>query len=96
MRDLKTRRQPLRRRGDQAAKCVLVPIYKIFFRRLALDSFLAAARRLFRQFQIFDHVLRRLRHHPAAVVEALAPGATTDLVKIPRTQDEGLLAVEFA
>ena len=41
-------------------------------------------------------VLRRLRHHPAAVVESLAPGAPADLVKIPRAQDAGLLPVELA
>ena len=38
----------------------------------------------------------RLRDHPAAVVEALAPGAPADLVEIARTQDAGLLAVVLA
>ena len=96
MRDLETRSQSFRRRGDQARKGVLVPVDEILFRRLALHGFLAVARRFFRELQVFDHMLRRLRHHPAAIIEALAPGAPADLMKIARAQDAGLLSVIFA
>ncbi len=84
------------RRGDQAGEGILVPVDEIFLRRLALDGFLAAARGFFVELEVFDHVLGRLRHHPAAVVKPLAARAAGDLVKIARAQDAGLLAVEFA
>src|SRR5258706_205989 len=41
-------------------------------------------------------MLRRLRHHPADVVETLAPGTSGDLMKVPRAQDARLLPVELA
>ena len=96
VRDLETGGQPFRRRGDEADVGVLVPVDEILFRRLALHRFLAVARGFFRELEIFDDVLRRLRHHPAAVVKTFAPGPAADLVKIPRAQDAGLLAVELA
>ena len=46
--------------------------------------------------QVLDDVLGRLRHHEAAVVEALAPGAPGDLVEVARGEDGRLLAVELA
>ena len=93
---LKSRSQPLRRCGDQASKSVLVPIHKPGFRRLAFDDFAAIAGRFFLELQVFDHVFGRLRHDPAALIEAFAPGPTGNLVKIARAQDEGLFAVKFA
>src|SRR5262245_18512629 len=41
-------------------------------------------------------MLRRLRHRPAAGVEALAAGASGDLVEVARAQDGRLLSVELA
>ena len=41
-------------------------------------------------------MFRRLRHHPAPVVEALAPGTSSDLVKIPRAEQRRFLPVELA
>ena len=48
------------------------------------------------ELEIFDGVFRRLRHHPATIVESLAPGASGDLVKIPRAEDDRLLPVKLA
>jgi hypothetical protein len=82
--------------AEMSGQSVFVPVDEIPLRRLALDGFLAVARGFFGELEIFDDVLRGLRHHPAAIVESLSPGAAADLVKIPRAQDGGLLAVELA
>ena len=96
VRDLEAGGQPLRLGGDQAGEGVLVPVDEVLLRRLALHDLLAVPRRLLLELEVLDDVLGRLGHHPAAVVEALAPGAPADLVEIARAQDAGLLAVELA
>ena len=78
------------------AKVFLSQLTKFFSGGLRLTNFLPSLRRFLFQLEILDHVLGRLRHHPAAVVETFAPGAAADLMKIPRAQDAGLLPVEFA
>ena len=88
--------QPLRRRGDQAGEGVFVPVDEVFLGRLALDGFPAVAGGFFGELEVLDGMFGRLRHDPAAVVESLAPGASADLVKIPRAEDDGLLPVELA
>ena len=45
---------------------------------------------------VLDHVFRRLTHHAAAIVEALAPGAPGDLLEVAGAEDAHLLAVELA
>ena len=69
----------------------LSQLTKFFSGGLRLTDLLAVPRRLLLQLEVLDHVLGRLRHHPAAVVEAFAPGAPADLVEIARAQDAGLL-----
>ena len=96
VRDLELAGQPLGRRGDQAREGLLVPVDEVPLRRLALDEFLAAAGLLLLEQQILDDMLRRLRHHPAAFIEALAPRAPADLVEIARAQDACLFPVELA
>ena len=96
VRDLETRGQALRLGGDQAEERVLVPVDEVLLRRLAFDHLLAVPGRLLFQLQVLDHVLGRLGNHPAALVEPLAPGPPANLVKIPRAQDAGLLAVILA
>ena len=91
MRHLEAGGQSFRRRGNQTREGILVPVDEILLQRLALHGFLAVARRLFRELQILDDMLRRLGHDPAAIVEPFAPGASADLMKIPRAQDAGLL-----
>ncbi len=96
MGDLKLAGQPFRWRGDQAGEGLLVPVHEVPLGRLALDEFLPAGGLLLFELEIFDDVRRRLRHHPADVVEALAAGASADLVKVARAEDARLLPAEFA
>jgi hypothetical protein len=63
-------------------------------RRLLLDR-LPAAHRLGRDPLVLDHVLGRLAHHPAALVEALAPGPPGDLPEVAHREQPRLLAVEL-
>ena len=96
VRDLEAGGEFLRRRSDQADVGVLVPVDKILFGWLPLHGFLAVARGLFRELEVLDDMLRRLRHDPALVIKTFAPSASADLMKIPRAQDAGLLAVILA
>ena len=96
VRDLKAGSQTLRDRGHKAREGVLVPRDKMLLRRFAFNNFLAVARSLLFELEILDHVFRRLGHNPTSVVEALAPGASGDLVKIPGREQRGFFSVEFA
>ena len=92
----KLARQRLRRRAHETRKGLPVPVHEVPLRRLALHEFLPALRLLLLQQQVLDHMLRRLHHHPAAVIESLPPRAPRDLVKVARTQYPRLLPVVFA
>src|SRR5207247_11056162 len=70
--------------------------HEVFCRALAFDDFLSRARGLFFELQVFDDMLRSLRHNPASIIEALAPGSPSDLVKVARAQKGGFLSIEFA
>src|SRR5688572_25169142 len=41
-------------------------------------------------------MFRRLGNYPAAIVKTLAPGTPSNLMKVARAQDAGLLSVELA
>ena len=66
-----------------------------FLRRL-LHVHLLAARGLGFQAQVLHHMRRRLRHHPAALVKALAAGPTGDLLELAHAEKAVLLSVELA
>ena len=88
-----TWKREVSRSGDAAIKRVKVflsQLTKFFSSGWRFTAFLPS-RRLFRELQILDDMLRRLGHDPAAIVEPFAPGASADLMKIPRAQDAGLL-----
>ena len=92
MADLELAREAFGRRGDEAGEGGLVPVDEVLFRLLALHKFLSLG---FEQ-EVFDRVFRCLRHHPADIVEPLAPGASGDLMEVARAQDSRLLPAEFA
>ena len=96
VRHLEPRHQPFRWRRNQPFEGLLVPRHEVLLRRLALHDLLPADLRFLLQFQVLDDVLRRLRDDPAAVIEALAPGAPGDLVEIARGEDADFLAAELA
>src|SRR5262249_38205020 len=60
------------------------------------DDFFAVTGGFLFQLDVFDYVFGRLRDDPAAFVEALAPGAPGDLMKVARSEERRFFAVEFA
>jgi hypothetical protein len=93
--DGEARFQRLGRAVHQALEGAAVEVHVALLRRL-LHVHLLAARGLGLEAQVLDDVGRRLRHHPAAIVEALAPGAARDLLEFAHAQDAVLLAVVLA
>ncbi len=94
--DLETGLQALGLGAYQARKSVLVPVDEVPLRRLAFNDLLSVARGFAFEFEILNHVFGGLRHHPAAVIKALAPGSAANLVKVARAEDGRLLAIELA
>ena len=95
VRHLEARRQPLGGSGHQALERLQVPVGEIVLGGLPLDD-LPAVLRLLVEPEVLDEVLRRLRHHEADLVEALASGAAGDLVEVAGGEDRRLLAIELA
>src|SRR5437660_6874328 len=96
MRDPKAGSQTLRLRRHQSRESVFIPVDEVLVRRLAFNNFLAIARGFSFEFEVFDYVLGRLGDDPAAVVEAFAASAASDLVEIARAEDGSLFAIILA
>ena len=95
VRHREARLQRLGRALDQALEGLPIPVHVALLRRL-LHHHLLAGRLLLAELQVLDDVLGRLRDDGAAIVEALASGASGDLVEVAHAQDRGLLAVVLA
>jgi hypothetical protein len=97
VRDLEARLERLGRPLAQPLEGALVPVDEPLLGRLAQDHLLGLPLGLLLlQPLVLDHVLGRLRHHPAAIVEALAAGAPADLLELAHREDARLLAVVLA
>src|SRR5690348_16627319 len=95
MRHLEPGAQPLGLCVDEAEEGLLIPIDKVLLWRFAFDGLLTILSRFFVELDVLDGVLRRLRNHPATIIETFASGTTGDLMKVARAQNPGLLAVEL-
>jgi hypothetical protein len=90
--ELEARLERFGRLADEALEGLLAPLHLTLLRapRRALGR---AARLTLLGLLALDDVLGRLRHHEAAVVEALAPGAAGDLLEVAHREQVHLLAV---
>jgi hypothetical protein len=95
VRDAEARHQRLGRLRHELLEALARPAHEAGRRRLPRLAF-AAARFLRRRGLVRAHVLGRLAHHAAALVEALPPGAPGDLLEVAHREQAHALAVVLA
>ena len=98
-RHLEARHERLGLRADASRSNIgLVPVHVAPVGRLLAHELLALLRalRLGLEAQVLDDVLGRVRDDVARVVEALAPGAARDLLKVAHAEHAHFLAVVLA
>ncbi|OPZ71604.1 MAG: hypothetical protein BWY82_01663 [Verrucomicrobia bacterium ADurb.Bin474] len=96
---LKARLKGLRLRLDKALKCLSIPMNIALFGRFPphyLAFFCWIIPSLCLKPPVFDHMLGSHSHHISDRVKSTSTGPSTDLMKIPRTEDPGFLAVILA